>query len=257
MDHILSILREYRIPNTSSSFYAINNIKPCTVRCMWYDAAHRFNENTGDKKMPFREPVKNEVLVKAAYSCCVCQKPSVSVEVHHLIPQENGGPDTIDNAAPLCPNHHSDLGANPRKQKRIRQMRDYWYDFVAKLSSSNPDISILLPEMRSMVTNIREKQDDHHQIEMDKLEDQQKEMDNLKVLLKQVANKTIDDMTSENSDYTAFSVLSTAVSSIQQVSSFLGDLTFNCTNCNKPIDANTISCPHCGIFFPTMPPSGG
>ncbi len=78
--------------------------------------------------MPFPEDVKTEALDRAHYSCVVCRTPSVSLQVHHIIPQGEDGPDTIDNACPLCPNHHADLGGNKEKRKMLRQMRDFWWD---------------------------------------------------------------------------------------------------------------------------------
>jgi HNH endonuclease len=73
----------------------------------------------------FPEPIRNEVRRRSAFRCCRCQK--ISVEVHHIIPSAEGGPDTLENAAPLCPSCHSDFGANPVKRKEIREMRDWWY----------------------------------------------------------------------------------------------------------------------------------
>jgi 5-methylcytosine-specific restriction endonuclease McrA len=73
--------------------------------------------------MSFSEKTKIEVKEKAAFRCCRCQ--SVSVQVHHIIPEEAGGADTIDNAAPLCPSCHNAFGGNPEKRKEIKQMRDW------------------------------------------------------------------------------------------------------------------------------------
>ncbi len=78
--------------------------------------------------MPFPEPLKRRVREQALFHCCICQKISVSLEIHHIIPEAAGGPDTEDNAAPLCPGCHGDFGGNPEKRSRIREMRDRWYD---------------------------------------------------------------------------------------------------------------------------------
>jgi 5-methylcytosine-specific restriction endonuclease McrA len=50
--------------------------------------------------MAFTETLKLTVKRKAHFSCCLCH--SLGVEVHHIVPQAEGGPDTEDNAAPLC-----------------------------------------------------------------------------------------------------------------------------------------------------------
>ncbi len=60
------------------------------------------------------------------------------VEVHHIIPQSDNGPDTLDNAAPLCAGCHSDYGGNPDKRKQIKEMRDFWYDLCATRYTNSP-----------------------------------------------------------------------------------------------------------------------
>ena len=82
--------------------------------------------------MPFPEQLKEKIRERALFHCCLCQKISVSLEIHHIIPEAENGPDTEDNAAPLCPSCHGDFGGNPEKRSRIREMRDRWYDICEK-----------------------------------------------------------------------------------------------------------------------------
>lgn len=84
--------------------------------------------------MSFSESIKNQVKEKADFRCCRCKH--VSFEVHHINPQKDDGPDTLDNAAPLCPNCHADFGDNPAKRKEITQMRDLWYRRVKEMYSN-------------------------------------------------------------------------------------------------------------------------
>jgi len=86
--------------------------------------------------MPFPEPNKREALERAHYTCVVCRQPGVSLEVHHIQPQEEGGRDTIENACPLCPSCHADYGGNEEKRKMLTQMRDWWWGRCAKLDAS-------------------------------------------------------------------------------------------------------------------------
>lgn len=81
--------------------------------------------------MPFPESVKREAKQKAHYKCVICHKPFV--EVHHIIPQHESGPDTLDNTAPLCGYCHDVYGGNPAKRKQIREMREFWWDFCANV----------------------------------------------------------------------------------------------------------------------------
>ena len=80
--------------------------------------------------MSFSENVKLEAKKRSAFRCCVCHKPFV--EIHHIIPQSESGPDTLDNAATLCSSCHDLYGGNPDKRKIIKQMRDHWWDLMSK-----------------------------------------------------------------------------------------------------------------------------
>ena len=82
--------------------------------------------------MAFPEKIRMKVLERAHFSCCVCQRASLSIEVHHIIPTSSGGLDTEDNAAPLCPSCHADYGDNVTKSKAIRERRDFWYETCSK-----------------------------------------------------------------------------------------------------------------------------
>lgn len=79
--------------------------------------------------MAFSDALKASVRKRSLGRCCVCQEPFV--DVHHIIPQAEGGPDTDDNAAPLCPNCHRRNGDNPRQRAMIREFRDNWYEQIA------------------------------------------------------------------------------------------------------------------------------
>jgi hypothetical protein len=77
--------------------------------------------------MDFPESVKLEAKKKAHYACVWCQRTEYFVEVHHIVAQENGGPSTLDNAAPLCPQCHTHIGPNPDMRKQLRERRDWWW----------------------------------------------------------------------------------------------------------------------------------
>ena len=80
--------------------------------------------------MAFSEKVKNEAKRKACFRCVICHK--AFVEVHHIIPQSDGGDNELENAVPLCASCHDLFGGNPEKRKQIRQMRDLWYDLMKR-----------------------------------------------------------------------------------------------------------------------------
>lgn len=78
--------------------------------------------------MAFKESLKEIVRKKSDGRCVICCKPFV--EIHHIIPQSENGPDTIDNAVALCAYCHELLGDSPSKRKKLKEMRDSWYEIV-------------------------------------------------------------------------------------------------------------------------------
>jgi len=188
--------------------------------------------------MSFSDATKKEVMEKAGYCCCICHRASVSVEVHHITPEAEGGSDSIENAAPLCPNCHSDYGGNPEKRTRIKQMRDWWYKQTEKVYSGNITSPEQLGQIHMSLQNINVKQDSI----LNKQNKHDSDLMALKSQLKIIANNTIDNMTSVTSDITTAGVLSTAVSSITSLQS--GDIV--CYRCRKLIDSRHNFCPYCG-----------
>ena len=83
--------------------------------------------------MTFSKSVKEEVRKRAWFACCVCKKISLALEIHHLVPLSEGGPDTEDNAAPLCASCHRSFGGNQDLRSRVREMRDDWYEKCGRM----------------------------------------------------------------------------------------------------------------------------
>ena len=110
--------------------------------------------------MGFREKTKLKVKRKAAFQCCWCRN-SMDIEIHHIIPREEGGPNTFENAAPLCPTCHSLIGANKAKRKQIKERRDCWYETVEKMY---PDNTIPIKKLDDIQSEIK-----RLQIDKDKL----------------------------------------------------------------------------------------
>jgi 5-methylcytosine-specific restriction endonuclease McrA len=74
--------------------------------------------------MSFSEALKAQVKDRAHFTCCYCRDRQAKVDVHHIVPEAQGGPDTLDNAAPLCGSCHDRYGGNPDLRKEIRGRRD-------------------------------------------------------------------------------------------------------------------------------------
>jgi hypothetical protein len=101
--------------------------------------------------MAFSENVKLEVKKKSAFQCCRCHE--IGIDVHHILPQADKGPDTVDNAAPLCQNCHDRFGANSEKRKEIRQMRDWWYEVVREKYSGKDDYLKKLEQLDANISH--------------------------------------------------------------------------------------------------------
>ena len=78
--------------------------------------------------MAFKESLKKEIRKKSDGRCVLCHKPFV--EIHHIIPQAENGPDTFDNGVALCAYCHDLIGNNPSKRKQLKEIRDSWYEIV-------------------------------------------------------------------------------------------------------------------------------
>jgi hypothetical protein len=105
--------------------------------------------------MAFPERVKLEAKRRANFSCVRCKEPFV--DVHHIIPQSEGGSDTIENAAPLCASCHDLFGGNPDKRKQIREMRDWWWEVCEKKNTS-PDLTALKQKLDAIQSEMRSSQ---------------------------------------------------------------------------------------------------
>jgi hypothetical protein len=104
--------------------------------------------------MPFPEPVKLAVKRRSHFHCCLCR--TLGVEIHHILPQAEGGLDTEENAAPLCPSCHKTYGANPDKRRFIREARDLWYEICATRYSGD---AAQLREIQKRLETVAPKED--------------------------------------------------------------------------------------------------
>ncbi len=80
--------------------------------------------------MSFDPQVRTTALLWCDRHCCLCKKAcGVNIEVHHLVPESEGGSNQIENAIPLCFDCHSEVmrynNEHPRGTKyKIEELRD-------------------------------------------------------------------------------------------------------------------------------------
>lgn len=174
--------------------------------------------------MPFNEEIKLKVRRRAHFKCCMCQRPYV--EVHHIIPEADGGEDTEENAAPLCPWCHEIHGNDRTKRKYIRQARDGWYEICAKRYSSDPD---RIDKITSQLNEKATKED---------LKNAVAEINDIFVSIINQPNRTTKEVVQEISDVSA------------AISSTTSPRWIDCSYCGfvihdeKVIDSGL--CPQCG-----------
>lgn len=105
--------------------------------------------------MAFSEKLKKEVRMKSDVRCAMCH--DCIVEIHHIIPQSENGPDTFDNAVALCASCHFKYGNNPDLRKQIKEMRDSWYEIVAakkQIKNTVYEKPIYLPKSDEIDSNM-------------------------------------------------------------------------------------------------------
>jgi hypothetical protein len=105
--------------------------------------------------MGFPEPIRLLVLERANYTCCWCKDAEKKVEIHHIVPQAEGGPDTEENGAPLCSNCHTLYGGNPELRKEIRLRRDNWYRLCNKSY-----VLVRQEDMQALLQHVKLRQQD-------------------------------------------------------------------------------------------------
>ncbi|MFH1717683.1 MAG: DarT ssDNA thymidine ADP-ribosyltransferase family protein [Planctomycetota bacterium] len=144
--------------------------------------------------MSFSENLKQEVKEKAAFRCCRCQ--AIGVQVHHIEPESEGGPDTVENAAPLCPCCHDYFGANPQKRKEIKHMRDWWYQRVELQYPNKYATFEQLSEISRKLEEIRQGQSSG--------------VTDLKNVMKSILDKMVESISTKNADTTALVIIDTS-----------------------------------------------
>ena len=185
--------------------------------------------------MAFSEDLKLKVKKLANFQCCRCHE--ISVEVHHILPQKNNGPDPFDNAAPLCPSCHSLFGDNPEKRKEIGQMRDHWYEVVGKMY---PDNSKFQKEEIEKIAYSLEA------LKM-KQEKSQTSIDEVKQLLKQTVSKSIDQLTVGTIGLGASNLISASGATLSGINVNSVSTMAWCPVCSKFSTLYGNRCPYCGV----------
>lgn len=89
--------------------------------------------------MSFPPKIKTKALIACGRCCCLCKKfCGTNIEVHHIIPQAQGGDNSFENAIPLCFDCHAEVErynpshpkGNKYKPDELKKLRDEWYSQI-------------------------------------------------------------------------------------------------------------------------------
>lgn len=98
----------------------------------------------------FPAGIRDEAIRRSHFRCVACTASGI-VEVHHIQPASEGGPDTLENACPLCPSCHALWGGNPERRAYLRKMRDFrWEDFAKQ--SAHPILDAMNQSITQLLT---------------------------------------------------------------------------------------------------------
>lgn len=66
--------------------------------------------------------LRDQILSSYNYSCKVCGCTNTKLDLHHIIPRKQSGPNTLENLIPLCPSCHkkADLGPERLKDNNVK-----------------------------------------------------------------------------------------------------------------------------------------
>jgi len=102
--------------------------------------------------MGFSKKIKEDIFVKSARHCCVCNKSTgLNIEVHHIIPKKQNGEDSFDNAIALCFDCHADAGhyfaGHPKGSKlspeELIKHKESWFNRVENNQIQEPPKEII------------------------------------------------------------------------------------------------------------------
>lgn len=87
-------------------------------------------EKSPEKDGPLSHDETERIIHRVGTMCCYPNcKENIALDVHHIVPREDGGTNRDDNLIVLCPVHHrlADRGAIPKKRlemNNVRRMED-------------------------------------------------------------------------------------------------------------------------------------
>ena len=109
--------------------------------------------------MPISDIQAAQVLARCARHCCICRQfTPLLIQVHHIVPKEDGGKDSLDNLIPICISCHAYTHAKPTMTRKftsreLRACRDGVYELV-KTGKLPAKIPLTSGELQSISSSL-------------------------------------------------------------------------------------------------------
>ena len=195
--------------------------------------------------MPFSEKIKEEVRYRSRNCCVICKKFFRPCEVHHILPEALGGPNTIENAVLLCRNHHAEFGHNSEFVDYITKEREKWYEYCERYMPNGDKINQRFEKMEAHIKSLEEQKTPSIEITKEtlttgidtligNLQDIKKSLEKKEITLADISTASL---------YMSGQAVSTDYLGTYGLSSVNADVESSPTYSNPP------SCPHCGYIF--------
>ena len=89
--------------------------------------------------MPFPVPVMEDALFRSRRCCAICHCfAGLYANVHHIVPEAEGGSAEVQNAVVLCDRCNAEIVAGRYTPEEVRRFRDEWWTYI----DANPAVSL-------------------------------------------------------------------------------------------------------------------
>jgi len=85
------------------------------------------------KRQAIPDPLRSKLLVDAMHRCCLCPEHHDITHVHHVVPINEGGPDTEENLMVVCPTCHDKIHRIRGRYttEQLRMYKERWVQLCA------------------------------------------------------------------------------------------------------------------------------
>jgi hypothetical protein len=85
------------------------------------------------KRKAIPQSARDKVLVDAMHRCCLCPEHQEVIDLHHVVPISEGGPNTEDNLMAVCPTCHAKIHRirNRYSADQLRMYKERWVQLCA------------------------------------------------------------------------------------------------------------------------------